>query len=90
MALIVPMNLFHRYGVDFRKTPLEYIPIMDKVLFNYPYIENEEVENIFASIVYVTEPESRAAFRLMQIRFERRMNFLDGDFIYNAINVEGN
>src|SRR3989338_531867 len=46
MALVVPMNLFHRYGVDFRKTPPQYILILDSVLLNNPYIESEDVANI--------------------------------------------
>ena len=89
MALVVPMNLFHRYGVDFRKTPPEYIRIMDNVLFNNPYIESEDVANILASIVYFTEPESRAVFRLMQFRFQRKMNFLNGNFVYDSVNQIG-
>lgn len=87
MTLIVPMNLFHRYGVSFRKSSTEYIRILDQVLLDNPYIENEDVANIFASFVYITEPESRPVFRLMQLRFEGRKSFLDGDFVYDAIKV---
>lgn len=89
MALIVPMNLFHRYGVEFRRKPIEYIPVIDDVLLNNPYIEDEDVTNIFASYVYVTEPESRNAFRLMARMFFERRSFLDGDLTYDSLYVRG-
>lgn len=89
MALVVPMNLFRNYGVEFRKKPVEYISLIDDVLLNNPYVEGEEVANIFASYVYATEPESRNAFRLMARLFFERKSFLNGDPAYDSIYILG-
>ncbi len=69
ISVYAPMILFHRYGVNFRKSPGEYIETMEKVLVNNPYLEKEDVSNIFASTVYAYEPESRPAFRIMEAEF---------------------
>ena len=66
-----PMILFHRYGVNFRKTPNEYAETIDRVLLENPYLEKEDVANIFASTVYTYEPESRRAFTIMKMEFEQ-------------------
>jgi hypothetical protein len=65
ISVYAPMILFYRYGVNFRKTPGEYTETIDKVLLNNPYLEKEDIANIFASTVYAYEPESRPAFRQM-------------------------
>lgn len=69
ISVYAPMILFHRYGVNFQKSPGEYAETIDKVLLNNPYLEKEDVANIFASTVYAYEPESRPAFRLMELEF---------------------
>ncbi len=69
MSLLVPMILFHQYGVSFKRTPPEYVEAIDKVLLYNPYLEKEDVANIFASTVYTYEPESRPALEEMQSRF---------------------
>ena len=66
ISVYAPMILLHRYGVNFRKSPSEYAQTIDKVLLDNPYLEKEDVANIFASTVYAYEPESRSAFRLIE------------------------
>ena len=66
ISVYAPMILFHRYGVNFRKTPNEYTDTIDRVLLENPYLEKEDVANIFASTVYTYEPESRRAFAIMK------------------------
>ena len=72
ISVYAPMILFHRYGINFQKTPDEYVNTMDRVLINNPYLEKEDVANIFASTVYAYEPESRRAFKLMELEFARQ------------------
>ena len=72
ISVYAPMIIFHRYGVSFRKTPDEYIETMEKVLIDNPYLEKEDVSNIFVSMVYAYEPESRPVFRLMEAEFARQ------------------
>ena len=71
ISVYAPMILFHRYGVNFRKTPNEYAETIDRVLLENPYLEKEDVANIFASTVYTYEPESRRAFAIMKMEFEQ-------------------
>lgn len=68
ISVYAPMILFHRYGINFRKTPNEYVDTIDRVLINNPYIEKEDVANIFASTVYTVEPESRRAFQILEMK----------------------
>ena len=72
ISVYAPMILFHRYGINFRKTPNEYLESIDRVLINNPYLEKEDVANIFASTVYAYEPESRHAFQLMEVELARQ------------------
>ncbi|OIO37266.1 MAG: hypothetical protein AUJ72_04870 [Candidatus Omnitrophica bacterium CG1_02_46_14] len=67
ISVYAPMILFHRYGINFRKTPDEYAETLDQVLMENPYLEKEDVVNIFASTVYAYEPESRRAFVIMKM-----------------------
>ncbi|OIO38742.1 MAG: hypothetical protein COT00_05390 [Candidatus Omnitrophica bacterium CG07_land_8_20_14_0_80_50_8] len=71
ISVYAPMILLHRYGINFRKTPNEYAQTLDRVLLENPYLEKEEAANIFASTVYAYEPESRPAFKIMQMEFEQ-------------------
>src|SRR3990167_3897812 len=72
ISVYAPMILFHRYGINFRKTTNEYLESIDRVLINNPYLEKEDVANIFASTVYAYEPESRHAFQLMEVELARQ------------------
>jgi hypothetical protein len=67
LSIYAPMILFHRYGINFRKTPDQYAETLDRVLMENPYLEKEDVANIFASTVYAYEPESRRAFVIMKM-----------------------
>ncbi len=62
ISIVAPMVHFSHYGVPFEHTPPEYINAIDQVLLYNPYLENEDMTNIFASTVYAYEPESRPAF----------------------------
>lgn len=72
ISLFAPMILFHRYGVPFRKTPDQYISQIDKVLLYNPYLEPEDMADIFASTVYAYEPESRPAFDALAVELHER------------------
>lgn len=74
MSILIPMSIFHEYGVPFRLSPDKYIAVIDNVIDANPQIENEDISNIFASTVYLYEPESRPAFDAME------MNFLRADY----------
>lgn len=71
MSLIPPSLLFYRYHVPLKRELPEYIPMIDQVLSANPELAGEEVTNIFASTVYVYEPESREALRMMELEFLR-------------------
>ena len=72
IAVFAPMILFLRYGVPFQKKPNEYIDVIDQALMVNPYLESEDVANIFASTVYAYEPGSRPAFDAMAREFHYR------------------
>ena len=81
LAVVAPYILYHRYGVSFRKQPQEYISDIDKILMVNPYLEAEDVANIFASAVYTYEPESRPAFQAMARQFQYE-NLSHGEVVY--------
>ena len=62
ISIVAPMIQFSHYGVPFQHTPPEYVNAIDQVLLYNPYLEKEDMANIFASTVYAAEPESRPAF----------------------------
>ena len=72
VANFITPGWFAAYGVPFRHTPPEYVKAMDKVLLYNPYLEKEDVANIFASTVYAYEPESRPGFEGMLREFQYR------------------
>lgn len=74
MSIVAPMAEFHKYGVPFRRSAEEYIPTIDRVIAANPRLEREDVANIFASAVYLYEPESRPYFDLLEERFLRGDN----------------
>lgn len=79
IALIAPSVLFHKYNVPMQKTIGDYVSTIDRVLLENPYLEKEDVANIFASTLYAYEPQSRPALDWMQMEFARRkMNYEDG------------
>ncbi len=80
ISLFVPMMLFRRYGVTFHRSPEKYISTMDSVLLNNPYLESEDVANIFASAVYAHEPESRPALEAMEREFRMRREGVDESY----------
>ncbi len=61
ISLVPPTIFFHNAGVPMRHQPYEYVTTLDRVLLENPYLESEDVANIFASTLYAYEPESRAA-----------------------------
>ena len=71
ISVYAPMIIFHRYGINFRKTPNEYAATIDQILLKNPYLEKEDIANIFASTVYTYEPESRRALAIMKMEFEQ-------------------
>lgn len=72
LSLFAPTLLFHKYGVPLRRPINEYIPTIDKVLMENPYLEKEDVANIFASTVYAYEPESRQALDSLERTLKQR------------------
>ena len=72
LSIFSPSLLFHKYGVPLRRPIDEYIPTIDKVLLNNPYLEKEDVANIFASTVYAYEPESRPALDSLERTLRQR------------------
>ncbi len=72
ISLIPPTLLFNHYGVRLRYSPDKYIPTIDRVLLNNPYLEKQDMANIFASTVYAYEPESRPALDVMERHLNRR------------------
>ena len=72
ISVVAPMVHFSHYGVPFRHTPPEYMSAIDQVLLYNPYLEKEDMVNIFASTVYAYEPESRPAFENLAQEAEYR------------------
>src|SRR3989338_5111435 len=59
MAVLAPMILLHRIGVPIRRSPEHYVVTIDRVVLVNPYLEKEDLANIFASSVYAYEPQTR-------------------------------
>ncbi len=74
ISLLPPSLLFHQYDVHLAHSLPEYIRLIDNVLLRNPKLEDEDVGNIFASTVYLFEPQNRQALKTME------MNFLAGNF----------
>lgn len=66
MSLILPTALFKRFHVPMRRPIEEYIPTIDRVIDNNPYIETEDIASVYASTVFATEPESRPALAALE------------------------
>lgn len=79
MSLILPAALFKRFRVPLERELQDYIPTIDAVIDNNPYIEDEDISSIFASTVYVYEPGSRPALEAMERALEaERLYEMDG------------
>ena len=74
MALTPPAILFSEYDVHMRLSLPQYILLIDKLMERNPRLQDEDVSNIFASTLYLFEPENRAALTAME------SDFLRGDF----------
>ncbi len=75
ISIFAPSLLFHRYGVPLRRPINDYIQTIDKVLMENPYLEKEDVSNIFASTIYAYEPESRPALDSLERALKERKTY---------------
>ena len=73
ISLVAPTLIFNRYDVHLRHSLPQYIYQIDRILLKNPQLEREDVNNIFASAIYLFEPENRELLKTME------MNFLRGD-----------
>ena len=73
MSLIPPSLLFSEYDVHLKLGLPQYIFLIDQIMQRNPRLENEELSNIFASTIYLFEPQNREALKTME------MNFLRGE-----------
>ncbi len=71
MSLIPPALLFSEYDVHLKLSLPQYIQLIDRVVKLNPQLENEEVSSIFASTVYLFEPQNRPALKTMEMNFLR-------------------
>ncbi len=89
MALTPPSILFSEYEVHMKLNLPHYILLIDKLMERNPRLQDEEVSSIFASTIYLFEPENRPALRAMELEFLRgspenslltrpRLTFSDG------------
>ena len=79
ISLVAPAMLLRKFKVQLRRPLAAYIPTIDRVLVENPYLENEDIANIFASTVYAYEPESRKTLEWMQMEFAwRNTPFTEG------------
>ena len=74
ISLLPPALLFQQYDVHLKLSLPEYIVLIDHILLRNPQLGKEDVSNIFASTVYLFEPQNRTALKTME------MNFLSGNF----------
>jgi hypothetical protein len=81
ISLLPPTLLFNVYDVHLRHSLPEYVHWMDKILARNPQLEREDISNLFASTIYLFEPENREALRTMET------DFLRGDYEPHALQV---
>ena len=74
LSLIPPTWMFSQYDVHLKMSLPQYIFLIDRVVQRNPQLRGEDITNIFASTVYLFEPENRPALKTME------MNFLKGDY----------
>ena len=74
ISLVPPTMAFERYDVRLAHSLPQYIGLIDNILLRNPQLETEDVGNIFASTVYLAEPQNRPALKTME------MDFLSGNY----------
>jgi hypothetical protein len=74
MSLLPPAFLFSAYEVRLRHSLPQYIGWIDAILEKNPELQDEEIGNVFASTVFLLEPENREALSAMET------DFLRGDY----------
>src|SRR5690349_15275514 len=74
MSLMPPTLVFQEYDVHLKLSLPQYILLIDKVMERNPRLENEDIANIFASTIYLFEPENRPKLSNME------EDFLKGDY----------
>ena len=75
MSLVPPAILFSDYDVHLKLSLPQYIVLIDQVMERNPRLQSEEISNVFASTIYLLEPQNRPALDDMEARFLR------GDFM---------
>ena len=88
IAIVAQSVLFHKYNVPMRKTLVDYVPEIDRVLLENPYLEKEDVANIFASTLYAYEPRSRPALDWMLMEFARRKVLYEDRYVPKLILIK--
>ena len=78
IAIAAPTVFLHQQGVPLRRPISEYIPTMNQVVVNNPYLEDEDVANIFISTVYAYELESRSPLDALEIQLRHRKIYDNG------------
>lgn len=71
LSVAVPMATLIEYGVPIRMPLQAYIPTLDRVIERNPQLGKEDVANIFASTVYIYEPQTRRRLDELEERFLR-------------------
>src|SRR5258707_12084232 len=65
ISLVPPTLLFSDYEVHLQHSLPQYIQWMDNILVRNPQLGREDVNNIFASAIFLFEPENREALKTM-------------------------
>ena len=71
ISLLPPTLLFNEFDIHLRHSLPEYIVLIDNILLRNPQLEIEDVGNIFASTVYLFEPQNREALKKLEMDFLR-------------------
>ena len=74
MSLVPPTLVFSDYDVHMKLSLPQYIFLIDRIMQRNPGFADEGITNIFASAIYLFEPQNREALRSME------MHFLQGDY----------
>ena len=74
MSLVPPAILFSEYDVHLKLRLPKYIYLIDRIMERNPRLQDEGIASIFASTIYLFEPENRQNLRNMEI------NFLPGNY----------
>jgi hypothetical protein len=74
ISLVPPTMVFEKYDVRLAHSLPQYIGLIDNILLRNPQLGNEDVGSIFASTIYLAEPQNRPALKAME------MDFLSGNY----------